>query len=85
MRIVWVDVGPPTAFGSRKFQPAELLNAGIWAAAFAGITSISGDLATETPVAWIRWAPSGKPRAMSTHKQESGIQAWAEGSPLVDA
>src|ERR1700728_5487725 len=55
------DEGPPAAGGSRKFQPTESLNAGIWAAALAGITSISGDLATETPVVWIRWAPSGKP------------------------
>ena len=42
--------GPPTDSGSRNCQPTWVPNAGIWAATDRGITIMSGDRATVTPV-----------------------------------
>src|SRR5262249_29835460 len=78
------DVWPPMD-PSRKFQPAEVLNAGTWAAAAGGITIMSGDLATCRPVDWTACAPSGNVRATSTHRLESGIHASTAGRPALEA
>src|ERR1022692_4386173 len=73
--------GPPADSGNRKFQPIEPPNAGSLAATERGITIISGDRATSIPVGRMTWAPTGKLRATSVHRLESGIHAPMAGSP----
>src|ERR1039458_2731033 len=82
------EAGPPTRCGSRNCQPTAVPKAGICAATDRGITIMSGDLATVTPVGWTSCAPAGELRATSTQSEESGIQAsspaWPDGDLSPD-
>ncbi len=63
----------------------DLPNAGSFAATERGITIISGDRATLIPVGWMTWAPTGRLRASSIHRLESGIHASMAGRPCSDS
>src|SRR5450432_887098 len=80
--------GPPTRWGRRNCQPTSVPKAGICAATDRGITIMSGDLATVTPVGWTSCAPAGELRATLTQSEESGIQAsnpaWPDGELSPD-
>ncbi len=75
--------GPPSACGSSMLQPAGESKACVAAATVFGITITSGERATEMPVGWTSRAPSGKLRATSTHRLESGIHASTDGMPFL--